>query len=427
MSNTTSLIRCLYGIAFTIILPFVFLRLLWLSRKNRDYRHRWLERVGLFTPPPRLGGLWLHAVSVGESIAAIPIIKQFQKRFPNVPITVTTTTPTGSKQIQTQLGNSVFHVYFPYDIAWAVKNFLKRCMPAVAMIMETELWPSCLSVCQQQKLPVVLANARLSDLSIVGYQRLGSITTDMLHSLTMVAAQSEMDGERFVSLGLPSDRMSVTGNVKYDIALSDDIEQKAQAVRNVWGLSRPVVIAASTHAGEEELVLEAFSKIRMSYPECLLMLVPRHRERFQKVADVIQAKGFSMVSRSSGAFPRPDTQVYLGDTMGELPLLYAASDIAFVGGSFAEVGGHNTLEPAAVGVPSIVGPHVHNFVEITQKLKAAGALLQVNDSQSLASAVLDWLKQPSKRIEAGAQGRKVVVQNRGAVNKLLDLVVKYFS
>lgn len=427
MLYITSIIRCLYGIMFTMSLPAVFLRLLWLARKNSDYRHRWLERIGIFSPPVKTGGLWLHAVSVGESIAAIPIIKQFQKRFPDVPITMTTTTPTGSKQVQTLLGNTIFHVYLPYDIPWAVKNFLKRCKPTLVINMETELWPNCLSICQQQKLPVILANARLSNRSMAGYKKLGSITTDMLCSLTTVAAQSDMDGARFVSLGLPPNRMTVMGNVKYDIALPADIEQKAQLLRNAWGFSRPAVIAASTHAGEEEAVLEAFSVVRKQYSDCLLILVPRHRERFEKVAEMVKAKGFSMVSRSSGELPLPETQIFLGDTMGELPLLYAASDIAFVGGSFVPVGGHNTLEPSSVSVPSIVGPHVNNFVEITQKLKEADALLQVDNSQALAGAILDWLQHPSKRIEAGTQGKKVVLQNRGAVNKLLDLVAPYFA
>jgi len=426
-------IRVVYGLynaLFTLLLPIIFLRLFWRGRKNPDYRNRWQERLGVFKCPEaitrRTGGLWLHAVSVGESIAAVPIIQQFQQQFPYIPITVTTTTPTGSKQIQAHLGDKVFHVYFPYDLPWTVSNFLKRVRPRLCLIMETELWPNCLQICQAQNLPVMIANARLSPHSMRGYQKFSMLTKHMLSSLTRVAAQSEMDGARFISLGLPSDRLVVIGNVKYDKEPPVGIEQKASALRATWGPSRPVWIAASTHAAEEKQVLNAFSKVRESFKDCLLILVPRHCERFQTVAMEIQARGFSSITRSTGMPPSPDTQVFLCDTVGELPLFYAAADIAFVGGSLVPVGGHNTLEPAMASIPCLVGPHVENFLEITERLKTAGALLQIQDSNELALSLIDWFSNPHKRIKAGRQGRAVVLENRGAVSKLLAWVSPYF-
>ncbi len=426
MKNFIRLVRWLYAVTFTLALPFIFLRLLWKSRKNPDYRQRWAERLGLFSAPQKKGGLWLHAVSVGESIAAVTIIKAFQKQFPHMPVTVTTTTPTGSKQISTQLGDTVFHIYFPYDLPWTFNAFLNRIQPTLVVIMETELWPNCLQVLKQRRIPILIANARLSPGSMKGYKRIKALTQEMLSSVTMVAAQSKMDGDRFLELGLPQTSLNVIGNVKYDMLLPEGIEAKGQSLRNQWGNTRPVLIAASTHAGEEEQVLKAFSILRENFKDLLLILVPRHRERFPLAAELLQAQGFHYVTRSSGETPNENTAVFLGDTMGEMLLLYAASDIAFVGGSLVPIGGHNTLEPAMLGVACIVGPHTHNFIEITQKLKTAGALVQIQNSETLAAAVNDWLKNSDKRLLAGNQGRQVVAENRGAVQKMMQLMINYF-
>lgn len=427
MQKLMLLVRWLYTATFIVALPFIFLRLLWRSRKNADYRQRWAERLGLFMPPKNPGGLWLHAVSVGESIAAITIIKEFQKQFPEVPVTVTTTTPTGSKEIGTKLNDRVFHVYFPYDLPWAVNAFLNRIRPTLVVIMETELWPNCLQVLKNRNIPVLIANGRLSPASMKGYGYIKAFTREMLAALTMVAAQSKMDGDRFLELGLPKTALNVIGNVKYDMLLPEGIEAKGQALREAWGVSRPVLIAASTHAGEEEQILKAFSLLQKRFKDLLLILVPRHRERFNLAADLLRAQGFLYVTRSSLETPTQDTAVFLGDTIGEMLLLYAASDIAFVGGSLVPVGGHNTLEPAMLGVASIVGPHVHNFIEITHKLKTAGALVQVQNSEMLAEAVSDWLVNSDKRLLAGQNGRQVVIENRGAVQKMLQLMAPYIA
>lgn len=424
-----SFARGAYTVFFVLALPFVFFRLYWRGRKNPDYRLRWSERLGIFKAPAKKGGLWLHSVSVGESVAAMSMIKEFQKQFPTVPVTVTTTTPTGSKLISNQLGAKVFHVYFPLDIPWAQTAFLNRIQPKVCVIMETELWPNSLKACEQSKIPVFIANARLSDTSIKGYQRIKGLMRDVLSSVTCVAAQSKLDGDRFVSIGLPKEKVKVVGNVKYDMKLPKGIVEQGQALREMWGLDRPVIIAASTHAGEEEKILHAFSIIRSQLKNSqsksknvLLILVPRHRERFSSVAELVQSQGYNMVTRSSGDRPDIETEIFLGDTMGEMLLFYSAADIAFVGGSLVSVGGHNTLEPAMLGVVSMVGPHVHNFMEITQKLKSAGALIQVDNEHELAGSLHYLLENPDKCKLMGKQGKKVVEENRGATQKIIDLI-----
>lgn len=432
MLKGTLIVRWLYSVLLTLLLPFIFLWLFWRGRKNPDYRQRWAERLGIFKPPAWTGAVWIHAVSFGEAIAAISIIKAFQKQYPEIPLVITTTTPTGSKQIQTQLmgashsqPNNLFHVYFPYDLPWTFTRFLKRLRPRLCVIMETELWPNCLQVCRKFKLPVIIANARLSFQSMKKYQWIKPIMREMLSSLACVAAQSQRDGEHYLSLGLPPQQLQIMGNVKYDLTLPEGLTEQASIWRAHWGQNRPVFIAASTHAPEEEEILKAFVKIKEQHKDTLLIIVPRHRHRFSDVADKIRQQGFSLVTRSSGVLPDASTEVFLGDTMGEMLLFYAVSDIAFVGGSFAPVGGHNTLEPSAFGVPSIVGPHVHNFTEITATLKAAGALQQVQDGEALVAVVNDWLNQPEKRRQAGDQGKKTVAENRGAIQKLLGLMQPY--
>jgi len=422
MSIATNLFRQLYSVVLTAAVPVLFLRLLWRSRRNPDYRKRWLERLGVFTPSEKMDGIWLHAVSAGEAIAAVPLIRALKKQFPNLPITVTTTTPTGAARIQQLLGKEVRHLYFPFDLSLTMTNFLNRIKPKLCILMETELWPNCLVTLKKKGIPVVVANARLSPRSMKGYGRIEEVTRQMMSSVTMVAAQSHMDGDRFVSLGLPPARLQVTGNIKFDMTEPPNVEEKASALRNQWGSKRPVWIAASTHAGEEEQVLMAFVRIREKLPDIFLILVPRHTERKDAVQSLLKQYSLSYILRSSGEEASPDTSVLLGDTMGEMPLFYRAADVAFVGGSFVSVGGHNTLEPASASIPIVVGPHVHNFIDITHYLSKAGALVQVNNSEALADAVLHWFLSPEERLASGGRGKQVVLDNRGAVDKVVQLV-----
>jgi 3-deoxy-D-manno-octulosonic-acid transferase len=427
MSIAPKLFRKLYNVVLTIAVPLLFLRLFWRSRKNPDYRERWLERLGLFNPPEKKDGIWLHAVSAGEAIASVPLIRALIKQFPNLPITVTTTTPTGSARVKQMLGEQVFHVYFPFDLSFAIRNFLSRIKPKICILMETELWPNCILNLNQLKIPVVIANARLSPRSVKGYGRILSVTREMLKSVDMVAAQSKMDGDRFLSLGLPSKNLQITGNIKFDMMEPPQVEEKAQNLRMQWGIKRPVWIAASTHGGEEEEVLKAFLKIREKLPEAFLILVPRHTERKDAIQDLIKQHSLSFINRSSGEVATSSTSILLGDTMGEMPVFYRAADVAFVGGSFVPVGGHNTLEPASAEIPVVVGPHVHNFVDITNYLSAAGGLLQVQNSDGLAQTVLYWLSHEEERKKAGKKAKQVVLDNRGAVNKIVQICTRYFN
>lgn len=416
------LYRWLYTLTFTLLIPFILVRLLIKSRLNPEYRHRWLERFGIFPSPKQTGGIWLHAVSVGETLAAITLIQALQKRFPNLSMTVTSTTPTGSAQVKRLCGDKVFHVYFPYDLPFAVIGFLKRIKPILWVNMETELWPNALFYAHQQKLPIIIANGRLSERSERQYARLGSFMKWMLSCITMVAAQSKIDGQRFLALGLDPKRLNVTGNVKFDVPLKPGVEVDSQNLRKLWGSTRLVWIAASTHHPEEEVVLKVFKALREMFPDLLLIIVPRHLERFDKVADLIDHQGYRFARRSKQDKVSPETDILLVDTLGELPLFYSAADIAFVGGSLANIGGHNTLEPALVSVPMVVGPHVHNFTDITKALSDAGALKQVKDAEELKDVLLYWLRTPEARCKAGKQGQQVVLDNRGAVEKTVKLI-----
>ncbi len=417
-------VRGIYNIMVVLSVPAVLLRLWWKGRKNPGYRLRWRERFGFFKAPDRVRGIWVHSVSLGESIAAIPMIREFQKRFPNEPLVVTTTTPSGSEMIRKTFADSVFHVYFPYDIPWVIRRFLTKVRPKILVILETELWPNCFRICKRRNIPIVIVNARLSPQSMKGYQRFLGITGQMLNCVRYVIAQSEQDGERYLKLGLPPARLVVAGNIKFDTPLKKELISAGRQLKEEWGTHRPTWVAASTHAFEEEQVLAAFQKILKTLKNALLILVPRHPERCSDVLALVKQQGYSVVTRSSGQRVTPEVQIFLGDTMGELPLFYAASDIAFVGGSLVPIGGHNTLEAAVLGIPVIVGPHVHNFVDITKLLLEAHALEQIKDSETLAGVVLHWFANPAERKAKGEQGKQVVEKNRGALKKVVDHIAK---
>ncbi len=419
-----TLLSWLYSLIFTFSIPAFLLRLWWKGRKNSEYRKHWAERFGFFKPPAQSSGLWIHAVSVGEVMAAVPLIREFQKRFPALPITMTSTTPTGYKTAQNIFKGTVFQAYFPYDLSWCMKQFLRRIRPTLLIIMEKELWLNCFSICAQKKIPIFIANAALSLRSLNGYKRFVPrwIIRQVLDAITIVFAQSKIDGARFLELGLDPERLLVAGNIKFDVVLKEGVAIAGKQYRQMFG-NRPVWVAASTHLGEEAPVLSALKQILGQCPEALLILVPRHPERFEAVAALLAQQKYTFVKRSSGMTVMPETQVLLGDTLGELALFYAASDVAFVGASLVPIGGHNTLEPAALGIPILVGPHVHSYVEITKKLTDAGALIQVADSVALAKAVLYWFTNPVEREQAGAAAKKVVEENRGAVKQLMDVIL----
>ena len=397
--------------------------LLWRGLSNRGYWRCWRERFG-YGPPIAGSGqaLWIHAVSVGEVQAALPLVRALLERHPEYPLIVTTTTPTGKARVAQAFGDRVLHCYMPYDLPGAVKRFLARVRPRVAIILETELWPNLFHYCRAGKTSVVLANVRLSARSAAGYARFAGLVRDMLHNVDVVAAQSEDDATRLVRLGAPRERVHVTGSVKFDVLLPASLIEQAQALRRTWGVERNVWIAASTHEGEDEQVLDALNTVFDALSGCLLVLVPRHPERFSRVESLCRRRGFRTATRSENPQNLTDVDVFIGDTMGELPLLYAASDVAFVGGSLIEIGGHNMLEPAALGVPVMFGPHVFNFAEISRRLCEGNAAVQVTNSAELGQQVIRYLGDANLRHAVGQNGRDFVDRNRGAGDKVIGFV-----
>ncbi|GAA6130911.1 lipid IV(A) 3-deoxy-D-manno-octulosonic acid transferase [Halopseudomonas sabulinigri] len=410
--------RTLYSLFFTLCMPLILVRLLYRAWRAPAYAKRWSERFAL-GGDIRSEGIWVHAVSVGESIAAAPMVRELLRRYPQLPITITCMTPTGSAQIRKLFGGQVGHVYLPYDLPWLQRRLLRRLQPRVGIIMETELWPNLVAECERAGVPVVLANARLSERSANGYQRVSWLVRPMFAALDWVAVQSQAEALRFAALGVDKSAMTVTGSIKFDFRPPSELLAQAANLRAGWG-SRPVWIAASTHAGEDEQILRAHQNLLRQLPDALLILVPRHPERFDSVARLVSDAGLGQVRRSQGGTPAATDAVLLGDTMGELVMLYACADVAFVGGSLVPNGGHNYLEPTALGLPVLSGPHRFNFVEISDLLQGAGALQVVADGRALEQAVLQLLNDARLREQAGNAGKAVVEANQGALELLLQ-------
>lgn len=414
--------RTLYTLLFHLGLPLVALRLFLRGRKAPAYRQRIAERFSLGLAPMRQGGLWVHAVSVGESIAAAPMVRALLKAYPDLPITITCMTPTGSERIRVLFADEprIQHCYLPYDLPWAAGRFLDHVRPRLGIIMETELWPNHIHQCAKRGIPVALANARLSERSARGYARFARLTRPMLAEMSLIAVQTETEAERFRSLGARAECVQVTGSIKFDLKIDEQLPARALELRTQWNATqRPVWIAASTHEGEDQVILDAHRQLLEVHGDALLILVPRHPERFNAVHALCSGQ-FTTVRRSQDTLVGAQTQVLMGDTMGELLFLYALADIAFVGGSLVANGGHNPLEPAALSLPVIMGPHVFNFLEISAMLREAGALQQVDDAQGLAKAVQRLVELPQDARRMGAAGRTVMVANQGALQRLLD-------
>ena len=415
--------RTLYTALFYLGLPLVAIRLWLRARKAPAYAKRIGERFSLALPVMKPGGIWVHAVSVGESIAAAPMIRAFLQRYPQLPITVTCMTPTGSERIQALFANEprIQHCYLPYDLPCAAARFLDRVRPTLAVIMETELWPNHIHQCAKRGIPVALANARLSERSAKGYGRFRKLTQPMLAEMSLFAVQTEAEAERFRALGARAETVEVTGSIKFDLTIDPQLLQRAVELRTQWQtLERPVWIAASTHEGEDEVVLAAHRQLLANHPDALLILVPRHPERFNAVFELCQQQGFATLRRSTSEPVTSATSVLVGDTMGELLFLYALADTAFVGGSLVPNGGHNLLEPAALAKPVLSGPHLFNFLEIAAQLRNAGALAEVDDAEGLAVAVQRLFELPQDAQRMADAGLKVMRTNQGALQRLLD-------
>ncbi len=411
----------LYLIASHLLLPLVFARLLLKSRGNPEYRRRWAERIGFYPQWTTARPIWIHTVSVGEFNAAKPLIRALQSNYPDLPILVTTVTPTGSAAVKAYQ-SGLYHVYLPYDLPTVVGRFLRFWQPLVGIIFETEIWPTLYRKTAAAKIPVIMANARLSEKSARGYQRIKPLISATLQHLTALAATTEADAQRLIDLGAEADKLSIMGNIKFDYQPTADAhEQSTQLRKTVFGPNQPIWIAASTHPGEEEQVLAAHAALLEKLPTALLILTPRHPERFDAVARLCES-GFTVVRRSTNQPCDATTQVYLTDSMGELPLFYGCADAAFVGGSLVTIGGHNLIEPAALGMAPVFGPHMENFREISRLLLAADGGSQVSDSDQLTDQIYRLLTQPDYAKHHGDNALKLAQQHRGATDKLLKII-----
>jgi 3-deoxy-D-manno-octulosonic-acid transferase len=413
------LMRALYTFTMYLVTPVIIYRLAARGLRLRGYFRRWLERFGYFAAPELEAAVWVHAVSVGEVNAASPLVDVLRQRFADRPMVVTTVTPTGSERVRQLWGESVFHVYLPYDLPAAVCRFLGRIRPAIAVIMETEIWPNLYFECDRLGIPIVLANARLSEKSLRGYGPARPLASEAVRRIRMVAAQSQADAERFRQLGVEAAHLEVVGNLKFDLRLSEQIPQDARKRRAHWGAQRPVWIAASTHEGEEWPVIEAHARILRRFPDALLLVAPRHPERFRPMLQLCRGHGFSTASRSEHRLPGAGIQCFVVDTLGELVPFLACADVAFVGGSLDPIGGHNVLEPGALGVPVLVGPHTFNFAEATDLMLACGAALRVQDAAGLAAGVQQLFSEAERRRQMGEAARAAVASARGAVQRTL--------
>ncbi|HEX5277319.1 MAG TPA: lipid IV(A) 3-deoxy-D-manno-octulosonic acid transferase [Fluviicoccus sp.] len=419
--------RWFYSLLLHLLLPLLLLRLYWRGRQAPGYRANPGQRFGFARNLPP-GGIVVHAVSLGETLASQPLVNALLKDHADLPLIVTNTTATGAERTRALWADRVTQCFLPYDYPWAVRRFLDRTRPRLFVVMETELWPNLLHELARRRVPVLLANARLSDRSARGYSRISGLTRPMLQCLTALAAQDDATAGRFAALGMPSSRITVTGSLKFDLALPADLPQRVEVLRDEWRLGgRPVWVAASTHEGEDAVVLDVFRQARLRFPTLLLILVPRHPERFERVAELLQKQDCRYVRRSLGQVVTPDTEVLLGDSMGELLLWLGLADVAFVGGSLVAVGGHNPLEPAALSVPVLTGPVMFNFQQITDTLAQAGALVQAEDALSLLARLTEWLSAPEQARAAGAAGAAVVAANRGALARHLMLVSRLLS
>ncbi|EII3002962.1 lipid IV(A) 3-deoxy-D-manno-octulosonic acid transferase [Vibrio cholerae] len=414
------LLRTIYTLLLTLAAPFLLYGLYRRRQGKPSVGKRWKEHFGA-TPPLKTTNspIWIHAASVGETLAVTPLIKQIKQRSPNTPILLTTTTPTGAEQAE-KLADWVEHRYTPIDFSFAVRGFLRRVLPCQLIIVETELWPNTLHTVAKAGLPITLVNARLSEKSYRGYQRIRPFFHSMAKPLSLVLCQFADDAQRFIKLGVAETKIKITGSIKFDINITDEVIAQGEALRTALGNHRPIWIAASTHQGEDEIVLAAHQEILKQHPNALLILVPRHPERFAAVHK-LAASLFSVQTRSSQQTITSDTQVYLGDTMGEMLVLLAASDVCFMGGSLVgkKVGGHNLLEPAALSKPIITGPSFYNFTDITHALINAHACVIADQPETIAKQVNHWFSDAQERQQCGKNALAIVMQNRGALENTL--------
>nr|WP_268833369.1 lipid IV(A) 3-deoxy-D-manno-octulosonic acid transferase [Photobacterium carnosum] len=423
------MIRTLYTLLLSLAAPILLWGLYRTKPGKPAFGARWKEHFG-FTP--RLASttapIWIHAASVGEAIAIVPVIKALKQAYPEQAIVVTTTTSTGAEQVA-KLGELVEHRYMPIDFAWCVRGFLKAIKPKLFLIVEKELWLNTLTCIHQQKIPTIIVNARLSERSAKRYQSFSFFTHQLLNKIDKILCLHDDDAQRFIAIGAQQHQIAVTGSIKYDITIAKTVFEHAQNLRQQLGAQRPIFVAASTHQGEDEQVLDAYQAVLQQYPDAMVIIVPRHPQRFDSVAKLAIERGLTVHRRTDTTPIKANTQLYLADTMGEMLVMLATADVTFMGGSLVgeKIGGHNLLEPAAVAKPAITGPSFYNFEDITQQLLAAGAIEICQNSHQLAQQLVTLFNDPERQQHMGAQGQRIVIENQGAVNKTIANIHFYLD
>lgn len=414
--------RPVYTLLLWLLLPYALLHLLWRSRKQAEYLRHVGERFGFYDVQSNKPVIWLHTVSVGETRAAATLVSELRACYPDHQILLTHTTPTGRATSEQLYGDDVLRVYLPYDYPLAVRRFLKHFQPQVGVLLETEVWFNLINESRRLKVPLLLLNARLSQRSADKYARFPHLVHEGLHALSLIAAQTEADAERLSSLS--GRAVPVMGNLKFDIAPPPSQQELGRRLRERFGESRPVFLAASTREGEEVLLLEALKQAEIE--NLLTVIVPRHPQRFDEVADLIGQHGYTVQRRSADGTIAADTQVVLGDSMGEMFAYYVACDIAFIGGSLLPLGGQNLIEAAACGKPVLIGPHTFNFTQATERSIACGAALRVQDAGELVSQLQTLLQDGERRMAMRSGAERFVSENRGATSRAVTLIQQSF-
>ena len=421
LANNTAA-RFLYTLVLCLLFPFIFIKLLWRARLQPEYLQHVAERFGFYKPHCEQPVIWLHAVSVGETRATVSLVEKLLKYYPQHQIVLTHTTPTGRATSEQLYGDQVTRVYLPYDYPFAVKRFLRHFQPELGMLMETEIWFNLIHTCDREHIPLLLLNARMSESSAQGYARFAALTSPALRALDGIAAQTEDDAQRLQTLGARD--IAIMGNLKFDIAPPRVMLELGKVLRERFGATRKIFLAASTREGEEVLLLDAW---RAAAPDALLVLVPRHPQRFNEVAALIEQRHLRMLRRSSSEEVPAEVKVVLGDSMGEMFAYYAAADATFIGGSLLPFGGQNLIEALAVGTPVLIGPHTFNFADATRLAVSSGAARRVQDATELVKVAQELLKDEVALAAMKEQGHAFVATHQGATDKAIDLIGRHLS
>jgi len=414
------LTRGLYSTLLTLFSP-IFL---WKVSKETTEHNSFSERLGYTPNLPIKPVIWLHAASVGEVIAATPLIRKLQAEYDGHLLLITTMTATGARQARKALKGNGAHLLLPLDLPWIASRFLDRIKPEIAVFMETEIWPNLIHGCHKRNIPFVIANGRLSDKSLKSYRKLKNVTEEVLQEVSVVAAKSIEDASAFIELGAPADRVTVTGSIKFDVVPEPGLRARAELLNEEMFKDRPVWVVGSTHAGEDEHFLAAHQLILEEWPDAVLIIVPRHPQRFDQVAHLIEEQDMNFIRRSSNDEFSHEHSVYLADTMGELMMMYACADVAFVAGSIKPIGGHNLLEPACLSKPVLSGGYLFNFADVAEMFDEQQALTRCTEVSEIANQVIKLFSEPEYLEQMGEKAFQVVAKNRGALERQFQLIDK---